>query len=57
MRSKYSLYEEVELLKTGQRAYIVWVDEDGMDSYLLEIIGSDESPHFYKQEDFKKVVH
>lgn len=51
------LYEEVEIIKTGERGYIVWFNEDDLtqDSCLIEIIGKNEMPRFYERKDFKKV--
>ena len=48
------LYDEVEILNTGERAFVVDIDEaPGHDSYMLEIKGKNELPDFYKRKDFK----
>ncbi|WP_276690146.1 MULTISPECIES: hypothetical protein [Acidaminococcus] len=48
------LYDEVEILSTGERAFVVDVDENpDHDSYMLEIKGKNEMPDFYKRKDFK----
>lgn len=48
------LYDEVELLETGERAFVVWFDNiPGHDSYLLEIKGKNALPHFYQRKEFK----
>ena len=50
------LHEEVEIKATGERAFIVWYDEDSdHDSFLLEIKGKNEMPLFYKRKDFQKI--
>ncbi len=48
------LYDEVVILKTGERAFIVDIDTTpGHDSFMLEIKGKNEMPDFYKRKDFK----
>ncbi len=48
------LYDEVEILKTGERAFVVEMDtHPGHDSYMLEIKDKNELPLFYKRKDFK----
>ena len=51
---KIQLYDEVETLKTGERAFVVEMDTRFGDSiYLLEIKDKNELPHFYERKDFK----
>ncbi|WP_432643219.1 hypothetical protein [Acidaminococcus sp.] len=46
--------DEVQILKTGEYAFVVWADDDPThDSYLLEIKGKNEMPNFYSRKDFK----
>ncbi|WP_178323699.1 hypothetical protein [Acidaminococcus timonensis] len=48
--------DEVEILKTGERAIVVWADDDpAHDSYLLDIKGKNEMPDFYSRKDFKLI--
>ncbi|WP_297862662.1 hypothetical protein [uncultured Acidaminococcus sp.] len=48
--------DEVEILKTGERAFVVGADDDpAHDRYLLEIKGKNEMPDFYSQRDFKLI--
>ena len=48
------LYDEVEILKTGERAFVVEMDTHPRhDSYMLEIKDKNELPLFYKRKDFK----
>lgn len=51
---KIQLYDEVEILKTGERAFVVEMDtRSGYGIYLLEIKDKNELPHFYDRKDFK----
>jgi hypothetical protein len=48
--------DEVEILKTGERAFVVWADDNpAHDSYLLEIKEKNEMPDFYSRKDFKLI--
>ena len=48
--------DEVEILKTRERAFVVWADDNpAHDSYLLEIKEKNEMPDFYSQKDFKLI--
>ena len=55
--TEYKLYDYVEILKTHERGFIVWYDEDDpqKDSYLIEIKDKNEMPLFYERKDFVKV--
>lgn len=47
------LHKKVIINETKEKAIIIWFDEvQEHDSYLLEIIGKDEMPKFYKRKDF-----
>lgn len=47
------LHKKVIINETKEEAIIIWFDEvQEHDSYLLEIIGKDEMPKFYKRKDF-----
>ena len=50
----YKLHDEVRIKETGERAFIVWYDEEeGHDSILIEIDGKCEMPKFYKRKDIE----
>lgn len=49
----FKMHDEVIIKATGEHAFIVWYDdEEGHDSFLLEIKDKDEMPEFYKRKDF-----
>lgn len=52
----YNLYDEVEIIATGEHAFIIWYDEiPEHDSIMLEIKGKNEFPKFYERKDFRVI--
>jgi len=52
------LHEKVEIMNTGEKATIVWMDEDNIetDFYLLEVEGKEETfVDYYQRDEFKKI--
>lgn len=52
------LHETVELIATGEKAIIVWMDEENIDndSFLLEVKGKDaDFLGSYQRNEFKKI--
>ena len=51
----FKLHDRVILKLTKEIGFIVWYDEDypEHDSFLIEIMGKNEMPHFYKRDDFE----
>lgn len=49
--------DEVEIIKTGERAIVVSVDKNDKemvhDSFILDIVDKNEMPNFYHQEEFR----
>lgn len=49
--------DEVEIIKTGERAIVVSIDESDKemlyDSFILEIIDKNEMPDYYRRDEFK----
>ena len=52
---KFKMHTRVEILDTNEVGFIVWFDEEDpdKDSFLIEIEGKCEMPHFYKRKDFR----
>ena len=52
-KNDIKLHDEVIIKETKEHAFVVWIsDNSNEDSYLLEIKGKNEMPHFYSKDDF-----
>ena len=55
--NEIKLYDKVKIKKTGEIAVVVWIDENpNHNSYILEKVGKEEAPVFYRREDFEIYV-
>lgn len=51
---EYKEHDEVIIKETGERGFIVWIDEKN-DSMLVEIANKNEMPKFYKKSEIKHI--
>ena len=57
MENDFKLHDRVKIKSTGEIAFIVWYHElyPEHDSFLLDKLGAEEMPKFYKRADFEVV--